>query len=115
MDQDTAVEAFAALAHPTRLAVVRVLVRHLPKGVPALVIAEKVSAKPSTLSGHLNILKQARLVTAVRHQREIHYAVDVAAMTGIARFLLADCCGGQMSRCDDVLALLDEGAAKAPS
>ena len=106
-----AVTAFAALAHPTRLAVVRLLVRQLPDGVPALTIAEQVAAKPSTLSGHLTILKQAGLVGAVRHQREIHYAADVAAITRIARYLLADCCGGQLGRCDDILALMDAGSA----
>lgn len=111
MNEETAIETFAALAHPTRLAVFRLLVRCAPNDVPALTIAERLDAKPSTLSGHLAILKRAGLLTSVRNQREIRYAVNLSAINRIVGFLLSDCCEGRINHCQDILGLLDvEGA-----
>ena len=45
MDQELAIDAFAALAHPTRLSVFKLLVQHVPDGVPALTIAERLDAE----------------------------------------------------------------------
>ena len=106
MDQNTAIDAFAALAHPTRLAVFRFLVWRVPEGVPALVIAEQMNAKPSTLSGHLAILKRAGLLTSARHQREIRYAANLESINSLAGFLLEDCCGGRVRNYNDMPTLL---------
>lgn len=111
MKQDEAIAAFAALAHPTRLAVFRLLVNCAPNAVPALTIAARLDAKPSTLSGHLAVLKRAGLLASTRHQREIRYEANLQAVNGLVAFLLADCCGGRMSRCKDILTLLGEDAA----
>lgn len=102
-----AITAFSALAHPTRLAVFRLLVREAPDGVPALTIAERLDAKPSTLSGHLGILKRAGLLSSSRHQREIRYAANLPSINTLVAFLLADCCGGRVQNCRDILTLLD--------
>ncbi|ABD55016.1 ArsR/SmtB family transcription factor [Jannaschia sp. CCS1] len=110
MNQDTAIDAFAALAHPTRLAVFQLLVREAPEGVPALQVAERLDAKPSTLSGHLAILKRAGLLTSSRHQREIRYAANLSAINTLVAFLLSDCCGGRVQNCRDILTLLDREA-----
>ncbi|OAN77964.1 transcriptional regulator [Jannaschia sp. EhC01] len=107
MDQNTAIDAFAALAHPTRLAAFRLLVRHAPDGVPSLTLADYLVAKPSTLSGHLAILKRAGLVTSTRHQREIRYCANLESINALVGFLLADCCGGKVRNCGDILSLLD--------
>lgn len=110
MDQNSAIDTFAALAHPTRLAVFRLLVREVPNGVPALAIAERLKAKPSTLSGHLATLRRAGLLTSSRHQREIRYAANLPAINTLVAFLLSDCCGGKVQNCGDILTLLvDDG------
>ncbi len=111
MDQDSAIDAFGALAHPTRLAVFRLLVREVPAGVPALMIAQRLDAKPSTLSGHLSVLKRAGLLTSSRHQREIRYAANLGAINALVAFVLSDCCGGRVQNCRDILTLLDSGKA----
>jgi len=108
MDQATAIAAFAALAHPTRLAVFRLLVREVPKGVPALTIAQRLDAKPSTLSGHLAILRRAGLLSSSRHQREIRYAANLPTINTLVAFLLSDCCAGRVQNCRDILTLLDD-------
>ncbi len=106
MDDSTAIDAFSALAHPTRLAVFRYLVRQMPDSVPALAIAKALDAKPSTLSGHLSLLKRAGLLTSTRHQREIRYSVRFDSINALVQFLLSDCCGGQVENCDQILALV---------
>ncbi|RAP40542.1 transcriptional regulator [Rhodovulum viride] len=99
MDQITAKDAFAALAHDTRLSVFRLLVRQGPGGLPALEIARRLGAPPSTLSSHLASLKRAGLLNAERRHREILYAANLAAVNDIVRFLLDDCCGGDPAAC----------------
>jgi DNA-binding transcriptional ArsR family regulator len=106
MDQDSAIDAFAALAHPTRLAVFRLLVNRAPMDVPALAIAEALRAKPSTLSGHLAILRRAGLVGSARHQREIRYSARLTAIGDLVTFLLSDCCNGQVEQCHGILSSL---------
>jgi len=108
MDQYTAIRAFAALAHPTRLAVFRLLVQEIPNSVPALMIAERLETKPSTLSGHLAILRRAGLLTSTRHQREIRYAANLSVVNTLVAFLISDCCGGRVQNCKDILTLLDD-------
>lgn len=110
MDQKTALEAFAALAQPSRIAVFRLLIRVGPAGLPALEVSRRLNIVPSTLSGHLAILKRAGILTATRHQREIHYAANLNAISELVRFLLADCCEGQIENCSQVLCLLGPSA-----
>lgn len=113
MDNDSAIDAFAALAHPTRLAVFRLLVNWAPAGVPALAIAEALDARPSTLSGHLAVMRRAGLLNSARHQREIRYSARLRAINDLVAFLLSDCCGGRVEHCRDILTLLGETDAGA--
>jgi len=92
MKQENAIEAFTALAQDSRLAVFRLLVRLEPNGLPAGEISRRLDIVPSTLSGHLAVLKRAGLLKSVRHQREIHYAANLAAMAALVRYMLEDCC-----------------------
>ena len=80
MKQEDAIEVFAALAQPTRISVFRLLVQVGPAGLPALEIARRLDVVASTLSGHLSILKRSGILTATRHQREIHYAANLSAV-----------------------------------
>jgi DNA-binding transcriptional ArsR family regulator len=106
MDQATAIEGFAALAQETRMAIYRLLVRTGPDGMMASDIARALDVVPSTLSGHLAVLRRAGLLTATRRAREIHYAADLARVNALVGFLLADCCGGQVDNCREILSLL---------
>lgn len=66
-------EAFAALADPTRLAIVRELA-HGARCVCDL--REQVPVAANLLSYHLKVLRDAGLVTASRQGRWISYALD---------------------------------------
>ncbi|KPD10301.1 helix-turn-helix transcriptional regulator [Phaeobacter sp. 11ANDIMAR09] len=111
MNQDTAIEAFSALAQTSRLAIYRMLVNVGPDGLTATAISKRIGVVPSTLSGHLAVLKRAGLLTATRHSREIHYAANLGVMNSLLSFMLADCCGGQVENCSEILTLLSPSAA----
>lgn len=110
MEQKSAIEAFGALAQASRIAIFRLLVRVGPRGLSAGEIAERLDIVPSTLSGHLGVLKRANLVTATRHQREIHYAANIGAVNALVGFLLSDCCDGNIGNCSEILSLLETGS-----
>ncbi len=99
MDQPLAIDAFGALAHEARIAVFRLLVQRGPDGTPAMELGRLLDLKPSTLSGHLGVLKRAGLVTTRRRHREILYAPDLGAVNALVTFLLQDCCGGDDAAC----------------
>ncbi len=100
-------ECFAALAQESRLSVFQLLVSHQPDAMPVGEISRRLNILPSTLSGHLAVLKRAGLLSATRHQREIHYAANLETMANLIRFLLQDCCDGQMENCQEILTLME--------
>lgn len=106
MDQNSAIEAFGALAQHTRMSIFRLLVRAGPGGLAVGEISRRLDIVPSTLSGHLAVLKRGGLLTATRHQREIHYAADLGAVNSLIDFLLSDCCDGRLDNCSEILSLL---------
>jgi len=106
MDQELAIESFAAMAQDSRLAIFRLLVREQPDGLPVGEISRRLGILPSTLSGHLGVLRRARLLKSTRHQREIHYFVNLETMNDLIGFMLEDCCNGQLENCGEILSLL---------
>ncbi|MBL4750572.1 MAG: winged helix-turn-helix transcriptional regulator [Amylibacter sp.] len=106
MNQTRAIEAFAALAQDTRMSIYRLLVRQEPNSLRVGEISERLTIVPSTLSGHLAILKRAGLLKSTRHQREIHYSANIGAMNDLIGFMLQDCCNGQLENCGEILTLL---------
>jgi len=93
MDTSHAVQALAALAHHTRLALFRLLVERGPDGLPAGVIAERLGIPPSSLTFHVQHLHRAGLITQRRLGRQLIYAADYAAMNGLVGYLTENCCG----------------------
>lgn len=94
MDAKPAVEALAALAQESRLAVFRLLVEAGAVGVAAGDIGERLGIPANTLSFHLKTLAHAGLVAARQEGRFIYYAANYAAMDDLIAFLAHDCCGG---------------------
>ena len=64
MDANAAVASLSALAHPGRLEVFRLLVRAGAEGMASGDIARATGHVPQTLSGNLNILGHAGLVSS---------------------------------------------------
>lgn len=99
MEIEEAAKAFAAIAHPTRLSIFRLLVARAPEPVPAGEIATATGVAPSTLSFHLAQLEQAGLVFGRRRQRQVLYAVSVEGVRRLIGFLADDCCQGRPEMC----------------
>lgn len=106
MNQESAIDAFGALAQTSRMEIFRLLVRTGPEQLQVGEIARALDIVPSTLSGHLAILRRAGLLKATRHQREIHYSANLAAVNDLVGFLLADCCAGRLDNCSEIISLL---------
>ena len=99
MESASAVEALSALAHTSRLAVFRLLVRAGPSGMAAGDLARAVGAAANTLSTHLAVLSRAGLVQSRREGRSILYSTDFERMGALLGFLLEDCCDGAPEIC----------------
>jgi ArsR family transcriptional regulator, arsenate/arsenite/antimonite-responsive transcriptional repressor len=99
MDQDHAVAALAALAHPHRLGVFRLLVVEGEGGVSAGAIAEAVGMTATAASFHLKELERAGLIQSSRKGRYIHYALAVDGIHGLLTYLTNDCCQGRPELC----------------
>jgi len=99
MKQDLAIDAFSALAQPTRLEAFRLLVEQEPDGLPAGEIARRLDVPHNTMSTHLAILTRAGLITVERHSRSMIYRVELKTVRKLVLFLLKDCCNGQPELC----------------
>jgi DNA-binding transcriptional ArsR family regulator len=95
MKAEEAIDAFGALAQETRLAVLRLLVRHAPQGVPVGQIARKLHLPGPTLSFHLNVLAAAGLISPKKNGRSISYSADLGVINALGSFLTEECCGGR--------------------
>ena len=94
MKSKLAIEALSALAHETRIAVFRLLVRRGPAGLPAGDIATRLGVHAATLSHHLGLLERAGLLRSWRVQRQIFYAAEFGTMRRLLGYLADDCCRG---------------------
>ena len=94
MDAKLVVEALAALAQETRLAVFRLLVETGPAGRAAGDIGEHLGIPANTLSFHLKTLTQAGLLLPRQEGRFIYYAASYPAMDDLLAFLTDNCCNG---------------------
>ena len=113
MEESKAIDALAALAHPTRLAVFRFLLRAAPEARAAGVVADALGIAPATLSFHLAELRRASLIVARRESRSIMYAANDGAMRELLGYLMADCCQGRPEICAPFLALQPIGLPRA--
>ena len=83
MDRSKALAALSALAHETRLDLIRLLTS---QGTEALGIAAP------RLSFHLSALEQAGLLRSRKLARHVFYSVDTHMVGSTISFVLNDCC-----------------------
>lgn len=104
MEQDSAIAALAALAHPTRLNAFRQLVRHEPDGLPTGALVDASGLTQSTFSTHLAVLAKAELVIAERRGRQQIQRANIDMLRTLMTFLAKDCCQGRAELCEPLLA-----------
>lgn len=81
-----------AMGAPQRLRIMRLLLAAHPRGMPAGAIQAELEIPASTLSHHLEKLKQAGVVRARREGTYLWYSADTAALEELLSFLYAECC-----------------------
>ena len=92
MDRSQVLVALSALAHETRLDLIRRLVCAGEGGMPAGQIAQALGLAAPRLSFHLAALEQAGLIHSRRVARNVIYSVDAPAIGQTLGYLLNDCC-----------------------
>ena len=106
MNQEAALSALAALAHPTRLAAFRLLVRHEPDGLSTGELVERSGLTQSTFSTHLAVLAKAGLVRSDKQGRNQIQRAEIGALRALMLFLAKDCCEGRPELCEPLVAEL---------
>ncbi len=99
MKEKEIVNALAALAQESRLAIFRLLVHHVPDGLTVGVIAEQLNLQAPTLSFHLKTLSHAGLVNTVQEGRFVRYRADMSRIHELISCLTDQCCGGHPELC----------------
>ncbi len=85
-------DMMAAMGAEPRLRIVRLLLSAHPDGLVVGEIAEELGIPGSTLSHHLDKLKNEDLVTVQREGTFLRYAANSEALKELLAFLYAECC-----------------------
>jgi ArsR family transcriptional regulator len=85
-------EMLAALGTETRLRIVRLLLSAHPYGMVVGEIGSELGIPASTLSHHLEKLKNEDLVKVRRESTFLRYTANTQALQDILAFLFAECC-----------------------
>ena len=91
--------AFAALGHPSRLAIFRLLARRAPGDAPAGEIADALGIARNVMSAHLATLSRAGLIHGARAGKQIRYRIDISRTGALIDYLALDCCRGRPEIC----------------
>lgn len=83
---------FAALGHEARLRILRELLAHHPHGRVAGELQHELDIPASTLSHHLDALRQEGLIEQQREGRFLRYVADTEGLRELLDFLYAECC-----------------------
>jgi ArsR family transcriptional regulator len=85
-------DMLAAMGTEPRLRIVRLLLSAYPEGLVVGDIQNELGIPPSTLSHHLEKLKNEDLVTVQRESTYLRYSANTEALRELLTFLYAECC-----------------------
>jgi ArsR family transcriptional regulator, arsenate/arsenite/antimonite-responsive transcriptional repressor len=85
-------DMFAALGTDPRLRIVRLLLSSHPDGLVVGDIQAETGVAGSTLSHHLEKLRNEDLVTVEREKAFLRYRANTEALEQLLGFLYAECC-----------------------
>ena len=114
MDTKAASIVFAALGHPARLAVFRLLVRRAPGGVRPSEIAAALGLPRNTLSVYLATLTRAGLIRSERRGKALYYRLERAHVAGFVGYLVDDCCRGRPELCTPIRSVAARDSLMSP-
>jgi DNA-binding transcriptional ArsR family regulator len=85
-------DMFTALGTEPRLRIMRLLLSAYPEGMVVSDIAVELEIPASTLSHHLDKLKNEDLVSVRREGTYLRYSANTGALQELLGFLYAECC-----------------------
>lgn len=83
---------FAAIGSQARLEIVQLLLQAHPEGLVVGEIQNELTIPGSTLSHHLDKLKNEDLVNVQRESTFLRYTANTATLREMMQFLYAECC-----------------------
>jgi DNA-binding transcriptional ArsR family regulator len=106
-------DMFAAMGAEPRLRIMRLLLTAHPQGLVVGDIQEELAIPPSTLSHHLDKLKNEDLVRVRREGTFLWYTANTDSLQEIISFLYAECCTRNQAIEPGELVSIGQIAAKA--
>ena len=85
-------DMFSAIGTEARLRILRLLLSAHPGGMVVGEVAEELEIPSSTLSHHLDKLKNENLVQVQREGTFLRYSANTDALQELLGFLYAECC-----------------------
>jgi DNA-binding transcriptional ArsR family regulator len=85
-------DMFAAMGAEARLRIMQLLLTAHPKGLVVGDIQDELGIPPSTLSHHLDKLRNEELVNVRREGTFLWYTANAEALQELLNFLYAECC-----------------------
>jgi len=92
MKLDTAALILSKIGNPTRLKIVRLLVRAGDQGMPVGAIRKKLQIPGSTLTHHITHLKNAGLIRQQRQQATLFCIMEYERLNQLVAYLTEECC-----------------------
>ena len=92
MDAARYADMFAALGSEARLRILRTLLSAHPGGMVVGDLQAELAIPPSTLSHHLEKLRNEGLVLCERERQFLWYRANSEALRDLLEFLYAECC-----------------------
>lgn len=87
-------DMLAAMGAEARLRIMQLLLKAHPRGLIVGDIQDELGIPASTLSHHLDKLKNEDLVRVRREGTFLWYTADVESLRNVLNFLYAECCTG---------------------
>jgi ArsR family transcriptional regulator, arsenate/arsenite/antimonite-responsive transcriptional repressor len=97
-------DMFSAMGTDARLRIMQLLLKAHPEGLVVSEIQAELGIPGSTLSHHLDKLRNEGLVNVRRESTFLRYTADTQALQEVLQFLYAECCTrNQAVRPEDVV------------
>ncbi len=92
MKLETAAHILSKIGNPTRLKIVRLLVRAGEQGMTVGAIQKKLSIPGSTLTHHILNLKNANVIRQERQKASLYCIVEYRQLNKLVEYLTEECC-----------------------
>ncbi|VAV87058.1 Arsenate reductase thioredoxin-coupled, LMWP family [hydrothermal vent metagenome] len=114
ISEQQALLCFAALSHPSRLAIFRAVLAQTPDSLAAGQIGEQLGIAASTLSGHLAKLRQSGLIEVTRQGTSLQYRARQTSIADFVSYITDTCCQQNPDICNLELPAPEQKAKPLP-